>query len=144
MVNVVAGIVSYTRWPADAAPIRLCALGQGKAVDELLGTDYAGFTPAMTVRRAGNVADAGNECDAVYVGTLPLKSLRDVLRQVTGRPVLMVGEGSEFCTDGGMFCVDPNAANVRLTVNLDAVARSGLRVHPAVLRIARNAPASGP
>jgi hypothetical protein len=54
----------------------------------------------------------------------------------------MIGEGAEFCSDGGMFCLDAGTTAARFTVNLDAVARSGLRVNPSVLLIARNAPAS--
>uniref|UniRef100_UPI003137AACB YfiR family protein n=1 Tax=Variovorax sp. YR752 TaxID=1884383 RepID=UPI003137AACB len=49
-------------------------------------------------------------------------------------------EGADFCSDGGMFCLEPAAPSVRFGANLDAIARSGLRVHPMVLRIARGTP----
>jgi YfiR/HmsC-like len=56
--------------------------------------------------------------------------------------VLLLGDGLGFCTDGGMFCMEAGPQSVRFNANLDAIARSGLRVHPLVLRIARN-PAGG-
>ena len=59
------------------------------------------------------------------------------LAQLTGRPVLTMGEGAEFCSSGGLFCLVPRPAGhgLRVEVNLDAVARSGLHVHPQVLKI---------
>ena len=144
MTTIVAGIVSYTRWPGAATSIRLCTLGQGRGVDELLGVaDLGSAQRSVPVRAAASATDATKECYVIYVGALASKSTHDVLQRVMGLPVLMVGEGPEFCSDGGMFCLDPGTAAVRFTVNLDAIARSGLRVNPSVLRIARNAPASG-
>ncbi|HSW22211.1 MAG TPA: YfiR family protein, partial [Burkholderiaceae bacterium] len=93
---------------------------------------------------AGRAANALNECEAIYVGTLAIHTARNLLQSMVGRPVLMIGEGQEFCTDGGMFCLHPGAVEVGFAVNLDAVARSGLRVNPRVLRMARHATGSGP
>ena len=68
---------------------------------------------------------------------LAISAARNLLQSTVGRPVLMIGEGQEFCTDGGMFCLQPAASELGFAVNLDAVARSGLRVNPRVLRMAR-------
>jgi hypothetical protein len=137
---VVAGIVSYTRWPAEVRSVRLCTLGQGRGVDDLLASGDIGSTQlSVPVRAAGDVADALNGCDIVYVGTLATDAARSLLQKTVGRPVLMIGEGQEFCTDGGMFCLQPGAAAVGFAANLDAVARSGLRINPRVLGIARSA-----
>lgn len=144
VTTVVAGIVSYTRWPGQTMSVRLCTLGQGLGVDELqAAADLGSAQRSVPVRAAKGVIDAFPECDVIYVGALAGSATRDVLQRAVGRPVLMIGEGAAFCSDGGMFCLDPGAAAVRFTVNLDAVARSGLRVNPSVLRIARNTPGGG-
>jgi hypothetical protein len=141
---VVAGIVGYTRWPTESAAVRLCTLGQGRGVDELRGTaDLGNAQRPVTVRAASNVVDASTECEVIYVGTLAGSLVRDIVQRSLGHRVLVIGEGADFCSDGGMFCLELGAAAVRFAVNLDAVARSGLRVNPSVLRIARGAPASG-
>jgi hypothetical protein len=145
VATVVAGIVSYTRWPNDTTSIRFCTLGQGHGVDELLVVaDLGSVQHSVPVRAAGAGTDAWTDCEVLYVGALAGGVVRRVLQRTTGRPVLLVGEGPEFCSDGGMFRLEPATAATRFTVNLDAVARSGLRVNPWVLRIARNAGASGP
>jgi hypothetical protein len=142
--TVVAGIVSYTRWPTETRSIRLCTIGQGHGVDELLAVADLGSTQlSVSVHAATGAANAWNECDVIYVGALTINATHSLLQNTVGRPVLTIGEGQEFCSDGGMFCLQPGTSAVRFAVNLDAVARSGLRVNPWVLRIARNATASG-
>jgi hypothetical protein len=145
VTTIVAGIVSYTRWPAETVAIRFCTLGQGRGVNELLAVADLGSTQrSVPVRAASSASDASKECDVIYVGATAINAVRDVLQRALGRHVLMIGEGPEFCSDGGMFCLEAGTAAVRFAVNLDAVARSGLRVNPSVLRIARSSSASTP
>jgi len=144
VATVVAGIVSYTRWPAETAPLRLCTLGRGPTVAELLkATDLGSPQRPVSVRVLADAGRAASDCDAVYVGTEGAATIRDMLRRLAGLPVLLVGEGVDFCSDGGMFCLRPEAPAVKFNTNLDAIARSGLRVNPLVLRIARGATGSG-
>jgi hypothetical protein len=140
---VVAGIVSYTRWPGEAASIRLCTVGRGPGVDELLHTELGSMQRPVAVRALAAVGQARGECEAVYVAGVASGTGRDVMKLLAGQPVLLLGEGAEFCSDGGMFCLEPGASTVRFNANLDAIARSGLRVNPLVLRIARGAPGGG-
>jgi hypothetical protein len=144
LVTVVAGIVAYTRWPAESASIRLCTIGQGRSVDDLMHSDELGSAQrSVSVRMASSPAEALNECDVIFLGRVNIRVSRELLQRSVGRPVLMLGEGAEFCSDGGMFCLEPAAAPVKFQANLDAIARSGLRVNPLVLRIARQPPVSG-
>jgi hypothetical protein len=144
VVDVVAGIVSYTRWPGDSSAIRLCTLGQGSSIDELLrAVDIGSAQRAVAVRAIASAAQARNYCQAVYVSGIGAAAGRDLLQLLAGQPELLLGEGLEFCSDGGMFCLEPGARMVRFNANLDAIARSGLRVNPLVLRIARGAAGGG-
>jgi len=144
VAKVVAGIVSYTRWPGAAPSIRLCTIGHGPGVDALRHVSDLGSTGrTVEVVPMASVNAAGSGCDAVYLGRTKEAEARNAVRLFAGRPVLLLGEGPEFCSDGGMFCVEPAAAVPRFGVNLDAVARSGLRVNPQVLRIARGSEGLG-
>lgn len=82
-------------------------------------------------------------CDVIIFEGWQALPQRQALRSLAGRPVLSIGQGSEFCSDGGLFCLTPDRAGLRFEVNLDAVSRSGLRVHPQVLRLARPRPQGG-
>lgn len=138
VATVVAGILSYTRWPSELTPIRLCLLGRGAAVEELLRSAEVGAAQrGVAVRSMPGAGQLRGACDAVYVAGQDAAAGREVLKATAGQPVLVLGEGPDFCSDGGMFCLEPSATAVRFGANLDAIARSGLRVHPMVLRIAR-------
>jgi hypothetical protein len=144
VAGVVAGIVSYTRWPGDASAIRLCTLGRGASIDELLrAADIGSSQRSVTVRPVTSATQAREGCQAVYVSGIGVAAARDLLQVLAAQPVLLLGEGLEFCSDGGMFCLEPGATSVRFNANLDAIARSGLRVNPLVLRIARGATGAG-
>ena len=135
---VVAGILGYTRWPSESHSLRLCTLGRSAGVDELLGPVDLG-TPQrrVAVQAIAGPAQARTGCDAVYVAGGDAALARETLRLTAGQPVLVLGEGADFCSDGGMFCLEPGTGAARFGANLDAIARSGLRVNPMVLRIAR-------
>ena len=138
VIQVVSGIMGYTRWPGDAPAVRLCTLGAGAGVDELLqSSELSAGQRSVSVRTAAGLPQPWHHCDAMYLGTLDAESTRHLLQDLVGRPVLVLGEGAAFCSDGGMFCLEPRAAALRFHANLDAIARSGLRVNPLVLRIAR-------
>lgn len=136
--QVLHGIISYTTWPAGQERLLLCVT-RG-ALD---GPDIARQMPALRGGRqlAVSLVDADEalpaDCDAAYLDGWSAQALRATLRSVASRPVLTMGRGADFCSDGGMFCLERDNGSVRFEVNLDAVARSGLRVHPQVLRLAR-------
>jgi hypothetical protein len=138
VVQVVSGILGYTRWPGDSPAVRLCTLGVGAGVDELQRSpELSAGQRSVSVRTASGLPQPWRSCDALYLGTLDAEAVRSLLHEMVGRPVLVLGEGTAFCSDGGMFCLEPRTAAVRFHANLDAIARSGLRVNPLVLRIAR-------
>jgi hypothetical protein len=145
VATAIAGILSYTRWPTDAASIRLCTLGRGATVEEIQRSAEIGSAQrSVTTRALASPAQARGACDAVYVAGQDPSLGRELLKATAGQPVLVLGEGADFCSDGGMFCLEAAAASVRFGANLDAIARSGLRVHPMVLRIARGTPGAAP
>ena len=144
VARVVAGIVSYTRWPEDLSSIRLCTLGLGRGVGALARAGDVGAPGRrVSVVAVPNLGAAERGCHAVYLGRTGGPDARQTVRLFAGRPVLLLGEGADFCTEGGMFCIEPASESARFGVNLDAVARSGLRVNPQVLRIARGGGGQG-
>lgn len=147
---VLGGIMSYTRWPLAPNPIRFCVLGHNSLIEQFQEPIMALGQRAVVARGIKLDADFQHDCDAIYVAAIPPDNSRVVLRRVIGNPILTVGEGSEFCSDGGMFCLHPSvgaaagSSRPRFSANLDAIARSGLRVNPQVLLLAKTPRASLP
>jgi YfiR/HmsC-like len=136
--SVVLRIMDYTQWPGERRPTLLCVT-RGGAVGMALVLAVTSATPApalavMTIEP--DRAPAAN-CDVVVIEGWRAAPMRDVLRALATRPVLTVGLGPEFCSDGGMACLSGVVGGVSFEVNTDAVARAGLRVNPRVLLLTR-------
>jgi hypothetical protein len=141
VAQVVMGILSYSRWPVPPQTVRLCVLGNTQYADELLAGDAP--LPGLNVitRRVGVSADElSAACDAVYIGAMAAVDRARVLDRVTGRPIVSIIENDPDCAVGSMFCLNVRPPQVGFRVNLDSIARSGVRIHPSVLQLARPRP----
>ena len=145
VLDAMLGIIAHTRWPARTArPLSLC-------VNEAspLAADLKSLPESLPPGKLAPVRliDLDDElpldCDLVYIGQAAAAGA-GALAQLIGRPVLSLGDGADFCSRGGMFCLVPTASGLRVEVNLDTVARSGLHVHPQVLKIGQPRPGASP
>ncbi len=144
VTQVVLGILSYARWPVEPAQLRLCIVGPTQYTDDLVkGTTQATGRPVVVQRLLADHTDIANACDAVYIGELTDDERSRLFAALIGHPVLSISEGGDQCTVGSLFCLRVSDEHVSFEVNLDSVARSGVRIHPSVLQLSRRrAPAS--
>ena len=144
VTQVVLGILSYARWPVEPAQLRLCIVGPTQYTDDLIkGTTQATGRPVVVQRLLANHPDIVNACDAVYIGKLSADERSQLFTSLIGHPVLSISEDGDQCTVGSLFCLRVSDEQVSFEVNLDSVARSGVRIHPSVLQLSRRrAPAS--
>lgn len=135
---ILQGIIGYTVWPQGAHPVVLCLTRGGHESAEiprqLLPPQGGQPLEVLMVEPDQRLPQ---RCNAAYLDGWTDEPLRMTLRALASQPVLTLGRGPAFCSDGGMFCLASEDGRTRFEVNLDAVARSGLRVHPQVLRLAR-------
>ncbi|KVL97408.1 YfiR family protein [Burkholderia stagnalis] len=135
--QVVLGIISFTRWPTTPVALHLCVTGRPDYAHGLIDTLQAGSTQLDVERVRFDDASLGMACDVVYLGIMSGDERARVSAAVAGHPVLTISEHDPACTAGSMFCLNVDGERVTFDVNLDAVARSGVRVHPNVLNLAR-------
>jgi len=139
VAQAVLGILSYVRWPPDTGDVAMCIVGPTEYADDLIRSQAFGLPGGrrIQVRRHAAAEVPASACDVVYLGMLDDAGWQTVFRRLAGRPVLSIGERREQCQAGGMFCLDVRERELGFEVNLDSVARSGLRIHPQVLQLAR-------
>ena len=77
------------------------------------------------------------DCNALYVGTLSDAERSQLFDSLSGKAVLSISEQGDQCTVGSLFCLRVGDEQVAFEVNLDSVARSGVRIHPSVLQLSR-------
>ena len=141
VTQVVLGILSYARWPIEPAQLRLCIVGPTEYTDDLVkGTTLATGRPVTVQRLLADNPSIAGECDAVYIGKLTQEERGRLFASLTGRPVLSISESDDQCTVGSLFCLRVSDDQVSFEVNLDSVARSGVRIHPSVLQLSRRKP----
>lgn len=138
VAQAVFGILSYTRWPSNPSTLRLCVIGPTEYADEVLqGALLPSDRTVTALRISEDDKEIATQCDSMYVGALSEKAWNQLISKVAGQPVLTISEQQERCSSGGMFCLSVHASHTAFEVNLDSVARSGLRIHPKVLQLAR-------
>jgi hypothetical protein len=143
VTQVVLGILSYARWPVEPAQLRLCVVGPTEYTDDLVkGTTQETGRPVTVQRLLADNPSIAGECDAVYIGKLTGEERNRLFASLTGRPVLSISESDDPCTVGSLFCLRVSDDQVSFEVNLDSVARSGVRIHPSVLQLSRRKPAA--
>lgn len=137
--RTVQGILGYTRWPGDMAVVRLCVIGPTEFADALLHEKNMSLgLQALQVRRVRLEDITGpGECDGIYAGQLSVQAWRELMQRLAGQPLLTISERGELCRVGAMFCLRGRGEGLGFEVNLDSVARSGVRVNPKVLQLAR-------
>ncbi|AOB33408.1 hypothetical protein AKI39_04495 [Bordetella sp. H567] len=136
--HVVMGILSYTRWPVQPEPVRLCITGQPAYASGLFDAPARQSEPAVQPRLvAADDPALARDCDALYLGGMDDELQQQVLRRVVGHPVVSIVEDDAECAVGGMFCLDVRPGQVGFQINLDSVARSGVHIHPSVLQLSR-------
>ncbi|MHC1481389.1 YfiR family protein [Frateuria aurantia] len=136
IAQVVEGIVSYTRWPQATRRRRLC-IGADPQYANVIAHGWV--DPAGTVVDARTISvedpDIGAQCDIVYLGPLTGPRQAGLFSALAGHPVLSISEFNPDCSVGSMFCLKITPRHIGFDINLDAVSRSGVRVHPSVLRL---------
>jgi len=141
LVRVALGIIEYTRWPGPLRPLTLC-IAAGGAWGTHLAMAAAGVEgPRVLQPRLLPVNEPlPADCDAIVVGGWQEPVLRAAVAELAARPVLTIGAGPRFCDGGGQFCLLPGEPTSRFSVNVEALARSGLVVNPRMLQLARPRP----
>ncbi|KPA89088.1 hypothetical protein PF66_04241 [Pseudomonas asplenii] len=138
VTQVVLGILSYARWPVEPAQLRLCIVGPTQYTDDLVkGTTQASGRPVLVQRLLASNPAVGDSCDAVYIGQLSSNERNQLFASLAGHAVLSISEEGDHCVVGSLFCLRVGDEQVAFEVNLDSVARSGVRIHPSVLQLSR-------
>ncbi|PLP99052.1 DUF4154 domain-containing protein [Cupriavidus pauculus] len=144
VARVVMSLLSYARWPGERETVRLCVDGSARYAGKLMEGGTLSTGRLVEARRVDALPESlASECDALYLGAMNDTRRRALTAFFVGKPVLVMTEEDFECEGGSMFCLSIREHQVSFRINLDAIARSGIHVHPGVLQLGRRkAPAS--
>lgn len=136
--DVVKGIIGYTRWSVAPNPLRFCFVGEVSRALEIEQAVTTLASPGSIVFSRRAVEDASLAgCDVAYVVALGLLAGSREALALSAPGVLTIGEGEAMCSLGTTFCLMEDAGEAGFATNLDAIARSGLKVNPRVLKLSQ-------
>jgi hypothetical protein len=138
VAQVVQGIINYARWPQPSQQLNLCIVAPTEYADLLWQNQLAATLYLIHVQRMLiDNPQLEEDCQAIYLGKADSEQRRTLFNRVAGKPILTITESSQGCSEGSLFCLKIADEHVGFQVNLDAVARSGIRIHPNVLRLGK-------
>ncbi|MFA3777384.1 YfiR family protein [Yersinia sp. 1652 StPb PI] len=136
--KMVLGIISYARWPVAPVVTRLCVVAPTIYAEELFNPAFMETThPIKTQRYSLSDSSIATNCDVVYLGRTERQQRQELTARLSGYPILTISEDYDECTFGSAFCLLLEGKQASFKVNMDALARGGVKVHPSVLQLAR-------
>ncbi len=133
----------FVEWPEKAllnstAPIVLCVYGEdpfGRALDETVKGKSVNNRD-LAIHRAKSLQEL-KRCQVVFIDGAEGKRLPEILRELQGSSVLVVGESSGFAEQGGQIQFQLEDNKVRFSINVDAVERAHLKISSKLLALAK-------
>lgn len=123
---MVSGIVSYTRWPALSGPPKLCIFSSSRfstALQENAATSLPYLPVIIHTQQEAMISG----CNGFYFGNESPTFQMELTEQYPSKALLLIAEQNMIIHNN----------DVRFAVNLDALSRSGVKVNPDVLMLAR-------
>ncbi|MEQ1544332.1 YfiR family protein [Methyloglobulus sp.] len=133
-------IVRFTSWPAEAqikTTIDLCVIGDNVAQESFTSIDAKAVGDKtlhiINLSRLRNF----EQCRALYISGLQQNILAQIFVEIKKRPLLTIGEGTDFATQGGMVGLENVDDKINLEVNLSVVRESKLTISSRLLKLAK-------
>ncbi|CDG18275.1 YfiR family protein [Xenorhabdus doucetiae] len=138
VARVVSGIISYTHWPIAPAALHLCLVPPSNYISALTQIDMISDQTELQIETLNfNVEQLIERCDVIYYGQVDPQLQHQVISLKNDKPLLTIAENNQNCEIGSAFCLNINSTQATFSLNLDILTRSGVRVHPNVLQLAR-------
>jgi hypothetical protein len=130
-------------WPKSAfasnsAPLVVGVLGKdpfGKNLDTLLAGRTVGVRRIQAERFKSG--EAFTNCHVLFISDSERRRLGFILAELSGKPILTVGDYKGFAEQGMIELVKTNS-NISLSINLVAANRAGLTLSSHLTRLDRN------
>jgi|SRR4051812_15311798 hypothetical protein len=135
----------FVQWPrtafaSDDAPFVIGIVGRDPfegGFERFIEGNTSG-TRRLEVRHVNaHDTSALRECQMIFVGLPDHRRLGDILSELQGRPVLVVGEAEGFASAGGMVGFASREKRVGIEVNSAAARSARLKISSQLLSIAK-------
>ncbi len=133
-------IVRFTTWSAEAGikeTINFCVVGDNVVQQAFASIDTKAV--GNQTLKIINLSRLTNfeQCQVLYVSEIKQNVLLQVFDAIKKRPLLTIGEGSEFAVQGGMVGLENMDGKIMLYVNLPVAHEANLNISARLLKLAK-------
>lgn len=130
----------FVEWPREALP-DTGSLRLGVFAPDRIPAPFAALQGRLVRGHVVRVVPLGpdddpSDCHLLYCNDATATQLAVLLGGIRGRPVLAVGEGTDFMDSGGMIELLTRDNRLRFRIRPDAARAVGLRVGASLLQLA--------
>lgn len=132
----IVGFVRYVHWDGEdgAEAWHICIVGNVPVEQDRVYADEIVRGKRFVVRRVA-ADDALANCHVLDLTAVDATTSTTMLLRTRHLPILSVGSGSEFCSEGGQMCLHMTDRSQKFEINLSAVKESGLNVSARLLML---------
>jgi hypothetical protein len=132
----VFNLTKYVEWPKPDGDINVAYVGDDSMADVLPQMLAGKVSNGRPIRVLISPSDADLErCDVLYVGYSSSEKIRQALTKTARRPILTVGDGTNFIASNGMVALSRKGNQIQIEVNLDAVHAAQLKISSRLLNL---------
>lgn len=129
----------YTRWPDDSPrnSMKLCIIGHFPFQNYFSTESLKKFPikKKIIVERL-EVGAQLDDCQVVFISEKEQENLIDILLKTKGKPILTVGESTDFIDQGGIIYLKIVKETVKFEINLEAQRDAGIVLSSRLLALA--------
>ena len=140
---VLLNIIKFVDWPptafsSDDMPLTVGILGIdpfGPFMEEVLdGRKIKGRT--VRIKRS-NILSELMDCQVLFISDSKKRILKNILDEVRGQPIFIVGDMDQFVQSGGMISIVREDDKIHFDVNRTAYKASDFTINAQLLKLAR-------
>lgn len=137
-VAFIFNFAKFTQWPglAPEAPITICVFGRVEFQRQLASVDGTMAGQRGVVVEYLTDLSRVAECQMLYVGKLEPARRKAAIGAAGPFPILTISSTADFAYEGGMVEIFREDQRLRLRINKNNVAVSGVRLSSKVLKLA--------
>jgi uncharacterized protein DUF4154 len=133
----VFNLTKYVEWRHSRAELIIGFVGAGPMRERLNSSLSGKISESKSIRVVLDPSEeALNNCDILFLGTMPAKSRHELLQKARSQSVLTVSDDDSFTKVGGMVGLVTVGDHVQIEINLEAVQAAQLKISSRLLNVA--------
>ena len=133
----------FMEWPAaafasDKDPIVVATFGEDPfegGLDRVMAGKSIGNRPVVVKHFGG--ADEITRCHILFAAASSSEDVAGVLHKWAKSPVMTIGDGDNFCQEGGIIQFIIEDGKIHFEVNMEAEDQSGVKISSRLLKLAK-------